>query len=343
MKYSLCFILILMAMSGKLFCQTGDAKTFLDQGVKLYDQGDYKGAVEQYKKALEIDPKSPVVNYEIASTYYALNDFKTAIQYSDVVIDLNISYADQAYILKGSALDGMEKPKEAIKVYKKGIKEFPENNLLRYNLGFTYFNNKEYKEAEESLSEAIKLKPSHASSHLLMSYVAIEENQRVKSLLSLYCFLLLEPKGDRAKTALGMLEKQMKSGVTRANDKSTTITLSADGGDDDLRAADLMVSMLEAAKTVESNKGKTSCELFAENSNSFFSVLGELKKDKTGFWWNFYVDFFYAMVRAKQTEAFSYYISQGKADDCVHTWLKTNQSKIDDFAKWYATYGNEKK
>jgi Tfp pilus assembly protein PilF len=343
MKKIIAIALILTGFMGGMYSQEvlgggNDVKSCVSKGIELHDKGDYKGAIEQYKKALKIDKKSPLANYEIASSYFALEEYGKSVDHADAVIDAGTDYVDQAYILKGSALDLMGKSKDAIKTYRKGIKDFPENHLLYYNLAYTLYATKEYKEAEEALVSALKIRPSHASSHLLLGYVMIEENKRVKSILALYNFLLLEPKSKRAGKALEVLNSQLKKGVKRDNEKSTTITISEIDDKDDFSAAELMISLLEASKNLETNEGKSEMDLFASNTKSLFTMLGELKKDNKGFWWNYYVDFFDQMAKDEHVETLCYYISQSKEDEKVNDWLKTNKSKVDDFSKWYKEY-----
>lgn len=341
MKKTIKTILIFTVFICKAYGQSNELQNFVDQGVKLYDNGDYKGAIEQYKNALKIDKKSDLVNYEISLTYTALKEYEKAIEHSENVISNKKDYVDQAYIIKGSALDLLGKSKEAIKTYKVAIKEYPNNHLLYYNLAYTSYNLKEYKDAEGALQIALKIKPSHASSHLLLGYVMSDQGNRVKSLLAVYNFLLLEPKGNRAKSANELLNYELQKGVKKENEKSTTITLTDNKESDEFRAAELMLSFLEASKSIEKNENKTEYELFADNTKSFFSVLGELKKDNRGFWWNYYVDFFYAMTNDNHIETFSYYINQSKEDEKISSWLKNNKDKVDAFSKWFLNYNRK--
>lgn len=337
-KKTLRLILIFTLFVSTCIGQTSEFENLVEQGIKLHDNGDYKGAIEQYKKALQIDPKSAVVNYELASSHIALEDYEKAIEYSENVITAKSKFADRAYMLKGTAQDLLGKSKEAIKTYTTGLKEFPDSYLLNYNLAYTLYNLKNYKEAETTIYNALKNKPSHASSHLLLGYIMHDQGHRVKSLLALYNFLLLEPKGKRAKTANELLDSLLKKGVTKENEKTTTITLAMGDDSDEFRPAELMLSLLEASKDIESNKNKTENQIFVDNTKSFFSVLGELKKKNKGFWWNFYVDFFYDMTNKKHNEAFANYIQQSKENTEVSNWLKSNNEKIEAFSKWYSDY-----
>jgi len=337
MKKTILFVFITLFISNG-YSQTNDIQSFIEKGIQLHDNGDYKGAIEQYKKALKIDKNSAIANYEIASSYFALKDYKKAIEYADIIINSKSNYADYAYILKGSALDILGKSKESINVYKEGIKEFPNNYLLYYNIALTYYNLKDFKNSETNVQKALVIKPTHPSSHFLLGLIMNDEGNRVKSLLALYNFLLLEPTGERAKNGYNLLITLLKKGVRKDSESSTTISISDNKSSDEFRAAELMVSLLEASKSLKENANKTEFELFTDNTKSFFSVLGELKKDNNGFWWDFYVDFFYAMINANYNQTFCYYISQSNEDEKINSWVNTNKDKVEELINWSKSY-----
>lgn len=338
MKTTLKLILIFTLFIGKTFAQSSEVEGLVDRGISLYDKGDYKGAIEQYQKALAIDSKSAIANYEISNTYFTMGEYKNALIYCERVLSEKSDFKVQAYILKGSALDLLDITTDAIKTYKKGIKEFPENYLLHYNLALTYYKTKELKSAEESLQKSVVLKPLHSSSHLLLGYVMNEQGQRIKSLLALYNFLLIEPSSKRAKSAYNLLVRHLEKGVEKENDHTINITLPATKESDDFGSAELMLSLLTAANTTEKNKDKTANELFADNTSSFFSFLASMKKNNKGFWWDYYVDFYSEMYNEKHVEAFSYYISQSKEDEAINKWFVDNKAKVDALSNWVLGY-----
>lgn len=339
MKKTIFLFTTTLLLGGSLSAQTNDHDHYVQEGIKLYDKGNYDAAIEQYNKALAIDKKSPAANYEMANTYFHLKNYEKAIDYSEKVISANKKYVDQAYIIKGSAQDMAGKPKDAIKTYKKAIKDFPDNHLLYFNLGYTAYKIKETKEAMQALQKAVIIKPSHASSHLLLAYVMDEQGSRVRSMLCLYNFLLLEPKGNRAEAAYKMLNALLRKGVRKESGNTISITLPSDSKEpDDFQAAELMISLLEASKTAEKNEDKSDEQFFADNTKAFFDLLGSLRKDEKGFWWSYYIDFFYDMSNSGKTEAFSYYISQVSGKEPVTQWLDANKEKIDALSRWYKGY-----
>lgn len=112
---------IFLSLSLPLSAQT-NIEELVKEGVQLYDNGDYNKAIEVYKKALELEPKSTLANYELALTYFTTGNYEKAIEHSDIVLKQKSDYIIQAYITKGSALDQLGKTKESIKLFEKAIK-----------------------------------------------------------------------------------------------------------------------------------------------------------------------------------------------------------------------------
>ncbi len=328
-------ILGLVLISTVTYSQV-NVDSLVQVGIQYHDNGQFDQAIETYKIALEIEPNSTMINYEIAMTYMYAKDYKNSIKHSDKVIELNDKYVLQAYITKGSCLDYLGKTKESIKLFEQGIKKFGDNHLLYYNLGYNYYNLKEYDKAEEALVNAINTKFDHASSHLLLGYLMSDKNQKVQSILCLHYFLFLEPNSARAKIAYNLLQKQFGGNVEKDKDKPDQINIYLDPNQSETEfgAAELMISMLEASKSLEENEGKSDDDMFIENTTSFFKILGELKKKKnTGLWWDFYIPLFYVIAKSEHIDTYCYYISQSSNASAVK-WLRENDYKISDFNKW---------
>jgi tetratricopeptide (TPR) repeat protein len=326
MKKIIGFLIVCMLLCSGLFAQQNN---FITEGIKMHDKGDYEGAIDFFKKALQSDKNSIQACYELASSYLALKDYPNTLKYADKVIARNLDYVDQAYILKGSALDLSGKPLDAINTYKLALKKYSKNQSLYYNLALTYFSVKQYRDADEALMKSLKLDQLHASSHFLLGLSQARQGKRVKSMLALYNFLLLEPKSKRSLTAFQTLQDQWKN----AGKKTAPVT----NEEDEFSTATAMLDVLQDANKNEANKNRSGFILLGENTNTIFTILGEEKKDKKGFWWNFYVDYFYTLASNHHTEALCYYITQS-LDDTYNVWLKDNLQKMEALSEWYTKY-----
>jgi tetratricopeptide (TPR) repeat protein len=332
------FLLILSLLQAISCLGQGKIDSLVQVGIQYHDKGEYVNAIKVYNEALKIDPKSTLVNYELALTYMYSGDNEKAIKHSDVVIKQKKGHLLPAYITKGSALDNLGKTTQSIKLFKEAIAEFGDNYLLYYNLGINYSKIQDNKNAELAFVNAITNNPNHVSSHYGLALIEKQLNQRVQSLLSLYYFLLLEPSSKRAETAYKLLREQLGGNVQKDenNPMSINVFLDPKRMDSEFSAAEVMIAMLEASNSLEENKDKTQDELFIDNTKSFFKVLGELKENdskKSNIWWNFYVPFFYNLAKSEYMDVFCYYISIS-SNEKAREWLETNSEKFENFGKW---------
>lgn len=318
-----------------LFGQDDKIKELVSQGIELNDQGKYEEAIEKYKMALSIDKNSTLANYELSYTYMATENYNDAIKYSKKVIGQDSDNQHEAYIVLGSSLDMSGKADNAIKAYEEGLSKFPNSNLLNYNLALTSFNQKEYEKAEKAAINAINAKPNHGSSHVILSAIMRAKGDRVMSLLPAYYFLMLEPNSKRSPINYNNLLMQLGQGIERKNDNVINVNIPSSISRDSLfGAAEMMVSLLAASRFTDENKDKSDMEFFVETNSGFFSVLGELKKENSGFWWDFYVSKFYDLVQSNNVEAFSYYISQSTNSESVNQYIANNPDKIEQLKEW---------
>jgi Flp pilus assembly protein TadD len=333
MKY---IFLIISTLTYSLANAQETIEEFVKKGIEYHDAGEYDQAIEAYQQALNLDENSALANYEIAMTYMYAKQYENSLKHASKVIDLNDQYLIPAYVTKGNCLDALGKSKKAIKTYNDALKKIGENYMLYYNLGLTHYNQGNQQEAEEAILNAVNSNPNHASSHLLLGYLMNNQENKVQSILSLHYFLFLEPNSGRSPGALKLLNDQFSGNVERTSPTDISILLSPESLDkkNDFGSAEMMISMLAASNALEENEGKTQEELFVSNTESFFKILGELKKKKNkGLWWEYYIPFFYELAKTKQLETYCYYIIQSNNNNAVE-WLSSNGKRIDELNEW---------
>ncbi|MFA9392799.1 MAG: tetratricopeptide repeat protein [Prolixibacteraceae bacterium] len=314
-----------------VFGQNSEFDKLIKEGIAFHDKGEYGKAINTYKKALEINPNSSLVNYEISFSYMLAEDYKNAEKYSQKTIKLNGDNILQAIVTYGNALDMQGKTKKAIKVYEKAFEDY-DNYLLYYNHAITCFNSDQLDKAYESAIKAINNNSSHASSHLILSKIMDKKGERIKAMLPLYFFLLIEPNSSRSELEYPNLRNYIDYGVTEQSNKDVNVLVPTND-DPNFGAAEMMISLLKASNGLEENEGKDELELFAENTYGLFAILGELKKENSGFWWDFYVPFYYDIATENLTKPFSYYISLSQGEE-VNKWLEDNDDEFQRFKEW---------
>lgn len=332
MKKLKLFLLSIL-LSTQIFAQS-ELDELIQKGVELHEAGKYDEAIQQYKKVLQIDENSSAAMYESSFSYFSKGDYVSSVSFADQVIKLNQGYIKEAMLIKGSALDNQGLSEQAILVYEAAAEKFPYDHLLFYNLGLTYYGLKKNLKAEDALLAALELNPDHASSHLLLAYLKINEGKRIEPILVLYTFLLLEPDTERAKQAYKLLVELQKQGVRENNDTKGGIEIELNGDENEFQTAELMLSLQEASQQIKTDEKKSEIEYFIQKTEALVITLDGLKKDKKGVWWEFYGDLLFRIEKAKHLKAFCYYISWTSPEKEVTEWLETNQKALEDFGKW---------
>lgn len=325
------FIIISISILFTQILQGQDNKVqeLVMQGVKLHDQGRYDEAIGKYKEALRIDKNSTFANYELSYTYFTIKKYNQAIHTCKMVIEQNIDYLEPAYVILGNSLDMQGKPKEAIIAYEIGLSKFPRSNLLNYNLAYTAFNSRDFIRAEQAAINAIKAKPSHASSHLVLANIMKAKDERVKAILPFYYFLMLEPNSERSSINYRSLKLLLNQGIEKKSDMNINVNILTNSIEDTLwGASEMMLGLLGATRYTEDNINKTELQFFSELNKTFFIFLGELKKNNSDFWLDFYVPCFYEIAQLNLYDAFSYYISQSASKTEANSWMLENQDKM---------------
>lgn len=332
-------LLIIFFLIANLSFSQSKIDSLIKTGIKFHDEGKYENAIKLYKEALELDPREAHLNYEIALSSLYLKDYKSAIQFSDIILgnnDLDKDIKRQAIITKGSALDYQGKTNESIELFEEGLKKYGPDYLLYYNLGVDYYTIKKYKKAEEAYISSIKLKRDHPGSHYMLGKLMNHQEYKCKSLLSLFYFLYLEPNTERSKNAFNTIYKIFNGDdniTVNKGDKEINIKVNVNANDNDFVSVDFLISMFQANNLRDENKYKTKAELLIENTKSFIDFADKKKNDTNNLWNNFYIPFLSDISKSDYLDIFCYFISISSNENAVD-WLEKNIDKVKNFEKW---------
>jgi tetratricopeptide (TPR) repeat protein len=313
------------------------------EGVVLHDRGDYEGAIRKYEAVLAENPANVLALYEMSFAYSAKKDHRKALELALRGAQYKSELLSGFYVLIGNTLDVLGEPGRAIEVYKKGIKLFPGEGQLHFNLGITYRKAGKVADARKSFKAAAAANPQHASSHLLLAAVLHEGGYRTPSLLAAARFLALEPSSQRSAVALKVLHDGLRGGASPGkNPNEINLTFEADPKKDegDFSAVDMFIGLSAAAGLTEEGQKKTEAQRIVEQVGSLFTVLGEqdARKKQSSFAHRFYVPYFVEMKRKGHAEAFVYHALQSSGLPGVREWIDGNGGRVMQFLIWSKGY-----
>lgn len=340
--------LFLLNLTVITYSQTDSVKTLIDNGIHLHDQGQYKQAITKYKEALKIDRNNVTASYEMAFSYLSLKNYTETERLCQEIINKNpkSKTLKNVYTTYANSLDQRGKSKEALTIYDKAIEMFPDYYMLYFNKGITSYGLKDNAVAQNSFKKSAQLNPNHSSSFFYLGIVEDNMGNRISSILALSRFLILAPKGERAKQILPHLTKKVNNLHSYIKNDNSTSTVSTakkrtDTAASEFKEVEENLGLLAVVSSIPGidDKEKTVLEEFETHMQTIFELLNAYKKDKTGFYWEFLSPFFIELEKNKFTETFVYDINSYENDDkTVDKWFKKNQKKYDKYIDWVNNY-----
>lgn len=170
----------------------------INQGIALFDKGEYDNAIKVYNLVSPCDPVYAWACYETAMTYEIKNDLTSAYKKCEESLGLDPSDINSC-ILKGNLLDQMSRKKEALEWFSKLEHQYPYHQKLLYNFAITYLNNNEPEQAEKLLIRGLYYNPFHASSHVALGKANYMMGRKAQSYLAYNMGILMNPKNEYVK------------------------------------------------------------------------------------------------------------------------------------------------
>ncbi len=194
----------------KLAESAEEVRLNLDQGLALYNQGQYEQALEIFNAAAALDGKQPTLWANVGNAYSKMNQHEQAI----VAYAKAIALAPEDHTLYqnlGGIYGAMGNTAKAQELYEKavGLSAYgdPKDAAVNYyNMGVTFINAGQSAEAVEALTKAIEADPAHAESHYQLGISLLGNNELEGSLEHLSSYLELSPNGPNVDAAKSLIE-----------------------------------------------------------------------------------------------------------------------------------------
>ena len=141
------------------------AEAYNNRGIAYNGLGNYKQAIEDLNRAIEIKPGYAIAYNNRGNAYKSLGNYKQAIENFDRVIEINPGLAE-AYNNRGNSYDSLGNYKQAIEDLNKAIEINPRLAIAYYNRGNSYNGLGNYRQAIEDYGRAIEINPRLAMAYL---------------------------------------------------------------------------------------------------------------------------------------------------------------------------------
>ena len=166
-------------------------------------------AIENYEKAIALNPGYAKAHYNLAGALYELHDFHASILSYQDALAIEPDYAE-AHNNLGNVFKEVGQLDAALKSYKKAVTLKPDYVEAYYSLGATFYDSEKLEEAVDCYSKVVQLKPNLSLIHNDLGNILRELGRPDKAVLSYEKAILIDPDFFEVYFNLGVTFQDMK-------------------------------------------------------------------------------------------------------------------------------------
>lgn len=159
------FVAAILCLSiGTITAQEQDWKALQEKAKAFTRQGDYSNAIMVLNRALEKETNNLELKKDLAFTYFLNRDYARALEVAKPLPE----YQDadvQSYQILGMVYKAIEEAKDAEKMYRAGLKKFPNSGVLYSEYGEMLWSKKSYSDAIKQWEKGIEVDPNHSGNY----------------------------------------------------------------------------------------------------------------------------------------------------------------------------------
>ena len=185
------FFFALLISSVTITAMAQDAAQLHETARTFMRQGDYANAILVLNRAIKLQPDNIEIAKDLGLNYYFAKDFAKALDIYKPLVEREDA-DDQCFQIAGDIYLALDNPKECEKVYKKGLKKFPESGALYNELGELLWAQKDYT-AIKQWEKGIEMDPGFSKNYYNACKYYYFTTDKVWSILYGEIFLNIEP------------------------------------------------------------------------------------------------------------------------------------------------------
>ncbi|KAF9898114.1 TOM (translocase of outer membrane) complex component [Lobosporangium transversale] len=180
-------------------------QTYIKRGSIFMEQGEAAKTFKEFETAISIDAEDPNIYYHRGQVYFITGEYDNAAKDYIKSIELEPKFVF-SHIQYGVAQYKLGNITEAMNIFKKALKDFPESGDVNNYYGELLLDQQQFDQAYERFDKAIKLKPSNPLPYINKALLVFQWKQDPAGAERL-CLQSLEadPECDVAIATLGQL------------------------------------------------------------------------------------------------------------------------------------------
>jgi tetratricopeptide (TPR) repeat protein len=182
----------------------------------LLQKGDFDNAVIMLDRAKKQDPDNVEIMRDLSYVNYLKRDFAKAIEAGKELVE-NPKADAQAFQLLGLSYKAIASYKECGKLYRTGLRKFPNSGVLYNEYGELFALEKELDESIAQWEKGIEVDPVYSSNYFNATMYYARQNNWIRAALYGEIFLNLESYTARTQDIKNQVLTAWRSMLTQAN------------------------------------------------------------------------------------------------------------------------------
>lgn len=205
-KFTYLFLLCLFFFGSISFSQT--AKELQETARSFMQQSDYTNATLVLNRAIQMEPQNLDIAKDLSLSYYMQRDNTKALEIIKPLFDREDS-DDQCFQIAANIYKQLQQPKESDKLYRRGIKKFPDSGPLYNDLGELLWDQNDYS-AIKQWEKGIESDPSFSKNYYNACKYYFFTTDKVWSIIYGETFINMEPFSSRTPEIKSILLQSYK-------------------------------------------------------------------------------------------------------------------------------------
>ncbi len=290
----------------------------IQNAMEYNEAEDYQKSMDELTLVNHLDSNYWLVQARLIQTLDMAGRFEEALELGDSLLPTGTELPALFYLLFGNVYINQERYEEAIEIYSKGLKYFPYQRNLMYNIGYSYFVNEDFEKSLNILQDLLVINPYVGNAHQILGNIMSRMGNISKAALSYLIYLAINPEDNAALVRLNLiLSDGFREEGSYASDYDNSLFEEYD--------------QILRSKAAIDDRYKSEVDLeapVAQQSELLINQL-EYKEGTDDFWMDYYVPLFQKLSESELTAAYIYFILYSSENEKVLDWLKKNESKKD--------------
>lgn len=307
----------------------------IDEAIERHDKGNYKEAINLYRKISRGDTNYYRALYELAYSQSLDSQYNEAIRSCEAGLAEENDQWPQFFTLYGNLTDDMGNTERALRIYDSAIALYPAYTDLYLNKGTSLLKLKKYAEAESVFKQCLLINPYQASSHYQLGLCVMQEGKIIQSFMCFINYLLVQPAGRYKGSCINLM-----SSICKSKDDVLEIIKNRTGDQDESFATIEKIVLSKIALDQQYKPIPKLDDVISRQIQVMFEKL-EYDENNTDFWMQYYVPLFKNIFNDKKFEPFINRIFADVNVDIIQDYIKKNKKELDAVVNYTADYYNQ--